>query len=124
VSFGAGQRRLGAFHASEIAYVFNHPDIDVTGVAKVRPEDLQLANTMSDFWVNFARTGNPNGPGLPVWAPYIGAHRSFMQFDRVAHPGLNLQPGSLELHRKIDERRAQRSLTWDGGQAGLLGHTE
>jgi para-nitrobenzyl esterase len=124
VSFGAGQRRLGAFHASEIAYVFNHPDIDVTGVAKVRPEDLQLANTMSDFWVNFARTGNPNGPGLPVWAPYIDAHRSFMQFDRVAHPGLNLQPGSLELHRKIDERRAQRGLTWDGGQAGLLGHTE
>jgi para-nitrobenzyl esterase len=124
VSFGAGQRRLGAFHASEIAYVFNHPSVDVSGTTEARPDDVALADTMSDYWVSFARTGNPNGTGRPAWAPYVDAHRAFMQFDRVARPGVNLQAGSLELHRRIDELRAQRGLAWDGGQAGLLGRTQ
>lgn len=124
VSFGAGQRRLGAFHASEIPYVFDHPGLGVAGESNVRPDDVVLADVMSDYWVNFARTGNPNGPGRPVWAPYADAHRAFMQFDRVAHPGVNVQPGSLELHRKVDELRSQRGLSWDGSQAGLLGRTQ
>ena len=124
VSFGAGQRPLGAFHASEIAYVFDHPGMDVTGATEARPEDVALADTMSDYWVSFARTGNPNGPGRPAWTPYVDAHRAFMQFDHVAHPGLDLQPGSVELHRRIDELRTQRGLSWDGAQAGLLGRTK
>ena len=124
VSFGAGQRRLGAFHASEIPYVFDHPALGVAGVAEVRPGEGTLADTMSDYWVSFARTGNPNGAGRPDWSPYVDTHRAFMQFDRVAHPGVNLQAGSLELHRRIDELRTERGLSWDGGQAGLLGHTQ
>lgn len=30
-------------------------------------DDFKLADTMSDFWVNFAYNGNPNGEGLPQW---------------------------------------------------------
>ena len=124
VSFGAGQRKLGAFHASEIAYVFDHPAVDVTGAAAVRPADVTLADAMSDYWVSFARTANPNGGKRPAWEPYTDKHRAFMQFEGAPQPSLNLQPGSLELHRRIDELRIQRNISWDGGQAGLLGHTE
>ncbi|MET0379627.1 MAG: carboxylesterase family protein [Spongiibacteraceae bacterium] len=34
------------------------------------PEDMALSKVLSSYWLNFARTGNPNGPGLPEWPPY------------------------------------------------------
>lgn len=55
----------GAPHASEIPYVFDQEDIRLqplnTGA------EAQVADTMHGYWVNFAKTGDPNGNGLPAW---------------------------------------------------------
>jgi para-nitrobenzyl esterase len=64
---GHDRERYGAFHAAELEYVFN------TLGATDRPwedSDRQLAGRMISYWVNFAATGNPNGPGLPAWPAY------------------------------------------------------
>jgi len=58
-----GPHGLGAYHGAEIPYVFDTADSWLPGDAI----DHRLARTMQAYWINFARSGDPNGPGLPVW---------------------------------------------------------
>jgi para-nitrobenzyl esterase len=60
---GPTSAKYGAYHASEIAYVFG------TG-RNWEDADRKLSDLMSSYWVNFAANGNPNGKGLPQWPVY------------------------------------------------------
>ena len=62
-----GPRGLGAYHSGDLAYHFNN--VGLVGL-NWTPWDYELADTISSYWVNFARTGNPNGTGLPPWPAY------------------------------------------------------
>lgn len=55
----------GAYHGAEVSYVFDA--LSTQPGRAWTAADRNLANIMSAYWVNFARTGNPNGPGLPDW---------------------------------------------------------
>jgi para-nitrobenzyl esterase len=57
-----------AFHADDIEYVFG--TLDTRPGSVWRPEDRKLSEQMMSYWTNFAKTGDPNGPGLPVWPRY------------------------------------------------------
>ena len=57
----------GAFHTSEVPYALHTLSQWKRDWQKV---DYDLEQTMSDYWVNFAKTGNPNGAGLPEWKSY------------------------------------------------------
>jgi para-nitrobenzyl esterase len=58
----------GVFHAAEITYVFNNYEYPRGWTWQ--DTDRALGKTMSSYWTIFAKTGNPNGAGLPAWEAY------------------------------------------------------
>jgi para-nitrobenzyl esterase len=69
--------KYGAFHSGEVPYVFDNLRL----VDRPwEPVDHQLATLMSTYWVNFIKTGNPNGDRLPVWGTYSGVVKEIMVF--------------------------------------------
>jgi para-nitrobenzyl esterase len=75
--FGAMMAK-GAQHASEIPYVFDTVDAAFGGNAA--PADKAIADTANSYWVNFAKTGNPNGGSLPEWPAYAPSADVLMNF--------------------------------------------
>jgi para-nitrobenzyl esterase len=75
---------LGAYHGAELAYVFGNfvpPDWAWTDA------DRELAKTVSQYWVNFATNGDPNGPGLPTWPAFNPAADTVLHFDTAIAAG-------------------------------------
>jgi para-nitrobenzyl esterase len=78
----------GASHASDIPFVFNV--LEATG-NPISDGDRATAELMADYWTNFARSGNPNGLGLPAWPSYVSeGGRQVMRL----HPVPQVEPES------------------------------
>lgn len=81
-----GLESAGAFHSQEIAYVFGTLERGIAfppPAGKLLPTnavDKQISEAMQQYWTNFAKTGDPNGPGLPVWPQFAPSSRPYIQF--------------------------------------------
>jgi len=95
---------LKAAHAMEIAFVFRH----ATSRPGTRPEAAALQDQMSDAWIAFARTGNPNHPGMPLWPAYSMENRETMIFDVECRPVNDPHSNEWRAWEGIDMRRLRR----------------
>jgi para-nitrobenzyl esterase len=72
--------KIGTFHSSEIAFVFDNARL-CSNYSGGTPDGLALSSNMGEAWANFARTGKPGHSGLPAWPAYDSKVRATMVFD-------------------------------------------
>ena len=80
-----GLESTGAFHSQDIAYVFGAVGRGIKApprreLRQTNAVDKQISETIQQYWTNFAKTGDPNGAGLPVWPKFYPASRAYVQF--------------------------------------------
>ncbi|AOS44236.1 Fumonisin B1 esterase [Lacunisphaera limnophila] len=74
----------GMPHGVDVPYVFQTLD---RNDARLTPADFAISETVSTYWANFAKHGNPNGPGVPAWPEFTATDRQVMVFKDTAQPG-------------------------------------
>jgi para-nitrobenzyl esterase len=93
----------GAYHASEIAYVFGtlrNP------AATYTRDDRELSNAMSSYWVNFATSGDPNAKMVLVrWQPYTEANEPYLQLGWPMEQRQHLLKAQLDFLEQAQQRR-------------------
>ncbi len=87
----------GAAHGAEMHYVFGHHDRPAMSWS---PADERLADVISSFWVNFAKSGDPNGSGLPKWPAFNKNTPLVMRFDDKSQAGTYPNLQNIQLWEK------------------------
>ncbi len=92
----------GAFHGVEIAYALNNLEYDPGTLGGAKPSQLDslYADKVSDYWVNFVKTGNPNNQVLPLWPSWDIKSQEYLHFDE------KIQNGSFLLKDRLDALEA------------------
>lgn len=91
--------KYGPGHGTDIAFVFDTPGAGGFGPTPPppTPEDKEVARIMNAYWVNFARTGNPNGKGLPKWPVYSRKKNQILDVQSDGKPVGKTDPAKARL---------------------------
>jgi para-nitrobenzyl esterase len=90
---GAGSEQWGAFHSSEIPYVFQ--TFAAAPERRFADEDQRLSAMMSSYWLAFIRSGDPNGGGRPVWPTLVTGGPEILKIGRQVVAAPLLPPEKL-----------------------------
>jgi para-nitrobenzyl esterase len=110
--YAPGTRNLGVCHTCEMVYVFEnlgalrqYPDNSSPELALASAADARMAEMTSSYWVNFARTGDPNGTGLPPWRPLDDVAKGpVLELDTTPTTDNSIGPDKAKLYRAMYER--------------------
>ncbi|HMD61783.1 MAG TPA: carboxylesterase family protein [Opitutaceae bacterium] len=95
-------------HSSDLPYVFGNLYPAGSQGGDYQEADRDLSATIQAYWTNFARTGDPNGPGLPRWPQYEEKGRTYLTFTAAAGVALgrNQRGPFCDLFRELMDRPA------------------
>ncbi|WP_111978681.1 carboxylesterase/lipase family protein [Algibacillus agarilyticus] len=108
---GSEKYNYGSPHGQDIAYVFQNMDSNNPDITKA---DLALSDSISNYWVNFIKFGNPNGnKNLATWPKYESKSQKVMYFQQ--EPKVGPVPDAKALNA-LDEyfewRRTDEGRQW------------
>lgn len=100
----------GSPHAQDVSYVFQHLD---TANLELTKFDFDLSEAMATYWTNFAKYGDPNGQGVPVWPAFSDANPEVMYLGPTPHVGPVPSAESLKvLDGYFEWRRTPEGEAW------------
>jgi para-nitrobenzyl esterase len=100
----------GSPHGQDVAYVFMHLD---RSNPQTSESDLAISEAMGTYWTNFAKSGDPNGEGVPSWPAFSEANPEVMYFGPDPHVGPVPSAASLEvLDAYFRWRRTPEGEAW------------
>jgi len=91
---GSPQADHGMPHGVDVPYVFQTLD---RNDPKLTAGDRAISETVSTYWTNFAKHGDPNGPGVPRWLRFTESDRRVMHLRNEARPGPVPSADALEV---------------------------
>jgi len=114
-----GKANLRATHTAEIPYVFNnlkavrvYPDTSSPELSSASDADRKLADIVSSYWVNFAKTGDPNGKGLAVWPQFKNkASGRAMELGDTQQPQTAVPSAKFALYDQLYAMQMQMAAT-------------
>jgi para-nitrobenzyl esterase len=119
--YDEGVNDMGAAHTGEIPFVFDNLARTFPGNSSVElnagnPEQEAMADLVSQYWVNFAATGNPNGEGLPHWPSMdeLGSNEVMILDSRGSGKGDWLTLEQVELYSQQYENNVRGPLMGEG----------
>jgi len=118
----------GAVHGLEVAFIFGHvaehPEFQRPAEAATKPPtaaDLAFGDTLRAYWLNFAKTGNPNGPDLPEWPRYEPDTDLVLVVDEQMTPTAGLYKESLDF---LEERALIRRREFEQARMRAAGQRQ
>ncbi|MCY4634375.1 MAG: carboxylesterase family protein [Acidobacteria bacterium] len=94
-----GPDGYGAYHSGDLAYAFGNTRL--VGIDWTE-WDHEIANAVTQYWVNFARTGDPNGNGLATWPRYQAAADEWLEFGTDIKTTREVRKEKLDLFDRIN----------------------
>ncbi len=82
---------IDAYHAAEIPFVF-----DLHGAIPLSASDRAITDHMTCYWLNFAKSGSPNGPGLTDWPAYSSTQKTWLIFNDDIHTEEHVRKTKLD----------------------------
>ncbi|HEU5443124.1 MAG TPA: carboxylesterase family protein [Steroidobacteraceae bacterium] len=106
---GTSSSRWGIFHSSELPYVFG--TFDAAPQRHFAAADRAISQRVMGYWVNFVKSGDPNGAGLPAWPAMVPSDPKIMVLSGAMQPRPVLPPRKL---------RAMQAFIAAGGKPGIF----
>ncbi len=97
----------GAQHAAEIPYFFDNTSIKYGSATT--PRDIEMGKQVSRYLVNFVKTGDPNGSGLPAWPKFTKAGDEMMDFSEAGKAVPQRDPWGAEIDREKARMEAAKA---------------
>ena len=102
--------RYGAGHGSDISFVFNTLHARWGAPPEASAAEKELARIMNTYWANFAKTGNPNGKGVPPWPLYDAQKEEILDIDLDGKPAAKPDPRKARFNviEKVFKQKRER----------------